>query len=303
MDLEWLQDFVSLANTGSFSHAAEQRNISQSAFSRRIQALENWLGATLIDRHTHPITLTDAGTQLIGSANQVLRTIYKTREDYGHRNLGQLSTLSIGVADHLSIHFAPSWLKAISPELGNRKIKLVTGLKAGLGFADVLVNQEVDFLLAYGGSVNSENGEPGYFKSIPMGEDMLVPVCKSEEHAGSFKDFPGSIEAPLPYVSYMPGSAMSKLINRKMNRRTHPIHLKTVVETGSAECQKALVLAGFGMAWLPHLAITEELKVGSLCEIGEGKYRIPFTIELFRYTANTKQEVVVSWGKLRKNFG
>ena len=109
MELEWLQDFVSLANTGSFSKSAEHRHISQSAFSRRIQALENWLGTSLINRHTHPISLTEAGTQLVQTAHLVIRTIYKTKEDYGNHEAGRARTLKIGVANHLSIHYLPHW--------------------------------------------------------------------------------------------------------------------------------------------------------------------------------------------------
>jgi len=61
MELKWLEDFVSLARTGSFSRSAEERHVTQSAFSRRIQALEIWLGVSLIDRSTYPTTLTAAG--------------------------------------------------------------------------------------------------------------------------------------------------------------------------------------------------------------------------------------------------
>jgi len=61
MDLKWLEDFVSSANTGSFSRLAAQRNVMQPASSRRIRALEIWLGVDLIDRSPYPTTLTEAG--------------------------------------------------------------------------------------------------------------------------------------------------------------------------------------------------------------------------------------------------
>lgn len=57
MDLKHLEDFVSLCDTRSFSRSAAARNVTQSAFSRRIQALETWLGAALIDRSTYPTSL------------------------------------------------------------------------------------------------------------------------------------------------------------------------------------------------------------------------------------------------------
>ena len=299
MELEWLQDFVSLANTGSFSHAAEQRHISQSAFSRRIQALENWLGTPLVDRHTHPVSLTDAGSQLVQTATQVLRTIYKTREDYGDFQAGKQRTLKIGVANHLSIHFVPHWLKKVSPNLRDRKFQFVTGLKAGLGFVDLLKEQELDFLLAYGGSVNREDHDAGLFESVILGEDTLIPVCRTSFLVEQLYKFPATEDHPLPYIGYMPGSALANLINTLTTNLDSQVHLNTIVETGTAETIKAFVLSGFGLAWIPRLAIRKELADGSLTELGDERHRIPFNIELFRCTANTHPDVVMTWEKLR----
>lgn len=50
METKWLEDFVSLAETRSFSRSAQLRHVTQPAFSRRIQALEAWAGADLVDR-------------------------------------------------------------------------------------------------------------------------------------------------------------------------------------------------------------------------------------------------------------
>ncbi|NWM05812.1 LysR family transcriptional regulator, partial [Klebsiella quasipneumoniae] len=47
MEIKWLEDFLALANTLNFSKAADERHVTQSAFSRRIKQLEAWLGTTL----------------------------------------------------------------------------------------------------------------------------------------------------------------------------------------------------------------------------------------------------------------
>ena len=301
MELNWLEDFISLANTGSFSKAAEQRNVSQSAFSRRIHALEDCLGATLVDRQSHPVHLTDAGAQFVSTANQVVRTISRTREDFGYRERVRLRTLCMGVADHLSIHFVPGWLREIEPILGNRRIQLITGLKAGLGFIELLKEQTLDFLLAYGGTISKDH-ESGAFVSLTLGEDTLVPVCTPELADTDLYRFPTRPNKPLPYIGYMPASSMANQINRECNRRKHPVHLHPLIETGAAETIKALVLRGFGAAWLPRMAIAEELAQGKLCELVGEDHRIPFTIKLFRYSANTRTEVVSLWERLRKTI-
>ena len=61
METKWLEDFVSLAETRSFSRSAQLRHVTQPAFSRRIQALEAWAGTDLVDRSSYPTRLTAAG--------------------------------------------------------------------------------------------------------------------------------------------------------------------------------------------------------------------------------------------------
>ncbi|OZA62153.1 MAG: LysR family transcriptional regulator, partial [Sphingomonadales bacterium 39-62-4] len=57
MDTIWLEDFLALLDEGSFSRAAHKRAVSPSAFSRRIRALEDWVGVPLIERTTHSVRL------------------------------------------------------------------------------------------------------------------------------------------------------------------------------------------------------------------------------------------------------
>lgn len=79
MELKWLEDFVSLAETRSFSRSAELRHVSQPAFSRRIQALEAWLATELIDRSVYPTRLTQAGQVFYEQALAMLSQAHEAR--------------------------------------------------------------------------------------------------------------------------------------------------------------------------------------------------------------------------------
>ena len=70
MDLNWLRDFECLSRSQNFTRAADERNITQSAFSRRIKALESWVGMPLINRATYPVQLTEAGLQFLPIATR-----------------------------------------------------------------------------------------------------------------------------------------------------------------------------------------------------------------------------------------
>ncbi len=81
MDTKWLEDFVSLAETRSFSRSAELRHVTQSAFSRRIQSLEAWAGANLIDRSSYPTTLTPAGQVMHAKALELLQFLQSAKSE------------------------------------------------------------------------------------------------------------------------------------------------------------------------------------------------------------------------------
>src|ERR1700712_5604335 len=79
MEIKWIEDFVALAQYQSFSRAAEIRNVTQSGFSRRIQALEQWVGADLVDRSSYPPTLTRSGRLFKEAAGEILMKLFATR--------------------------------------------------------------------------------------------------------------------------------------------------------------------------------------------------------------------------------
>jgi len=79
MEIKWIQDFLSLAEHSSFSRSAQERSITQSALSRRIRALEAWVGVELVDRSTYPIRLTPAGQLFHSQAQVFLYQLLDTR--------------------------------------------------------------------------------------------------------------------------------------------------------------------------------------------------------------------------------
>jgi hypothetical protein len=79
MDTKWLEDFVSLAETRSFSRSAQLRHVTQSAFSRRIQSLEAWAGVDLVDRSSYPTRLTAAGATFYLQAQEILQSLQSSR--------------------------------------------------------------------------------------------------------------------------------------------------------------------------------------------------------------------------------
>src|SRR5262245_19273892 len=81
MDLNWLEDLVAVAEEENFSKDAKRRHVTQTALSRRVRALEEWLGTPLFERTTHTLALTPAGETFRPIAEDVLRRLLMGRQE------------------------------------------------------------------------------------------------------------------------------------------------------------------------------------------------------------------------------
>ncbi len=96
MNINQLRYFISVAENRSFSAAAEENYITQTAMTQQIKALEDDLGLKLINRATRPITLTAAGSSFLSDAKLILKRLSDARERAIEASDGIFGTLRIG---------------------------------------------------------------------------------------------------------------------------------------------------------------------------------------------------------------
>jgi DNA-binding transcriptional LysR family regulator len=113
METKWLEDFVSLAETRSFSRSAQLRHVTQPAFSRRIQALEAWAGVDLVDRSAYPTRLTPAGQTLYAQALEVLHGLQSARAMLRAHTGTTHDVVSFAVPHTLAFTFFPAWVSQL----------------------------------------------------------------------------------------------------------------------------------------------------------------------------------------------
>src|SRR5215207_5730769 len=126
MNFLWVEDFLTLASTGNFSRAAEERHMTQPAFSRRIRALEEWLGVVLIDRTTHPAVLTEAGEWFRSVAQELVARVAQIPDEARAVADATSATLRIASTHALSFTFLPSWLRGLESRITIGPIQLVS---------------------------------------------------------------------------------------------------------------------------------------------------------------------------------
>jgi LysR family transcriptional regulator, hypochlorite-specific transcription factor HypT len=145
MEFIWLEDFLALVDCGNFSRAAELRHVTQPAFSRRIRALEHWVGVDLFERDSHPVTLTEAGHRFRLVAEELLRLLLHGREEARQAGHNAAAKLKFAVTHALLLKFFPAWLHTweATAELGAIQL-LADNLQACEAF---MLRGEAEFLL------------------------------------------------------------------------------------------------------------------------------------------------------------
>ena len=107
MDINNLQAFLAIAETQSFSAAAERLFITQPAISKRIAALESVLDARLFHRSGRRVQLTEAGEALIPSAQRIVDEFSHSKELISNLEGAVGGRLRIGTSHHIGLHRLP----------------------------------------------------------------------------------------------------------------------------------------------------------------------------------------------------
>ena len=124
MDTQALTAFLAVAESGSFSTAAERLFLTQPAVSKRIAQLEQQLGTRLFDRVGRRIRLTEAGEALLPRARQVLLDLEDMSRAISNLTGTVSGTLRIGTSHHIGLHRLPPVLRRFSREYPDVKLDI-----------------------------------------------------------------------------------------------------------------------------------------------------------------------------------
>ena len=285
MEIKWLEDFVSLAETRSFSRSAGQRHVTQPAFSRRIQALEAWLGAELIDRSAYPTRLTEAGNIFHAQALTMLNQAREARTLLRGQSSSGAMTIKFAVPHTLSLTFFPNWIRMIEGRVNHHLPSHISGatdagmdagtdspLRSRLRALNVhdavltLTEGGCDLMMGYHHPSYPVVLDPRRYAFLTLGRETMSPFCAPRELGDPAPRFslPGTAKHAIPYLAYSPDAYLGRMTEVLLMRTLQPLFLDRVYETDMAEGLKSMALAGHGIAFLPHSAAAESLAAGRL---------------------------------------
>jgi LysR family transcriptional regulator, hypochlorite-specific transcription factor HypT len=298
MQIKWLEDFLSLSDTRSFSQAADERHVTQSALSRRIMSLEEWLGVKLVDRTVQPAALTPAGWMFRGLAADILRQMYAARALLkGQEPLtNDDEVVQFSVAHTLAINFFPNWLQQLNKRYGAITARaLAVNVPEGV---QQLVDGDIDLLLGYHHRHLPIVLDPNQFPHIVLGSDRIRPFSATDRQGRPLFELPGADHAPLPLVSYSAGAFLGNVVEMILLDAPAVPYLRHCFATHMSEALKAMVVAGHGIGWLPESCVIDELasqKLASAAGDADAAWSTELEVRLYRSVANLKPAAKRLW--------
>ncbi len=277
MDSNWLVDFVCLGRTLNFSRAAEERNVTQSAFSRRIRSLESWVGAPLVDRSTYPVQLTPAGRQFLGTAQETLARLTDARQAIRAAERRKLPMQRIAALHAISVNYLQPRLTAFERVMPALRTRVVSDTMAAC--CQLLSDGGCDFLLCYRHQHVAPILDETRFLRKDIRTEALIPVAHHAAAARNGWTLGGRSTIPAPYLGYDPETFLGTVVDRTIAERETALELRYM--DALAESLKRRALAGAGIAWLPELSIADALAEGVLVRMGGPSWTAQLTIALF----------------------
>lgn len=211
MELSWLEDFLALAAHRTFSRAAEMRNVTQPASSRRIQSLEAWIGTHLFVRSPQGTELTPAGDFLRAHAEEFTRNLHRVRQEALEIASKEASILTIAATHALSFVFFPGWIRSHPQFETLGPLNLISDSMEAC--EQIMLRGEAEFLLCHSHQDVVSRFESSQFKSIVVGRDVLIPLCAPDENGRSKWPLPGSPESPSRLLSYSAQSGLGRILS------------------------------------------------------------------------------------------
>lgn len=282
MDIAALQAFLAVAETNSFSRAAERIFLTQPAISKRIAALETSLGALLFDRIGRTIQLTPAGQALLARTRAILRELDDVKRSISNLAGTVAGELSLATSHHIGLHRLPGPLKQFHESY--------PGVRLDLHFMDsekacrAVAQGEIELAI-----VTLPPAVSAPLQAIKIWDDPLdIVVSRTHPLAGAA---PASPKALLDYPAILPGPGTytREIILKALGPWRDKISVG--MATNYLEVLKMLAAIGLGWSALPRTMIDESLSVVQIRKM-KLERRLGIVTHAARTLSNAAQAII-----------
>lgn len=251
MEFISLKAFIAVAQSASFTEAAERLFITQPAVSKRIAALEGELGATLFDRIGRTVTLTEAGQTLLPRAQRILDEVSASRQAISNLSGEVSGRLSFGTSHHIGLHRLPPILRAFN--------QCYPQVELDIHFYD---SEDACREVAHGrldlGLITLPTALEGPLEELEVWRDPLAVVVGPDHPLVAQCEI--TIQQLLQHPAILPSknTYTRQLIDEAFAR--HDRQPEERLSTNYLETIKMMVSVGLGWSLLPQTMVEGELR-------------------------------------------
>src|SRR5688572_26882733 len=270
MQIESLKIFCDLAETESFTRAAQINNVTQSAVSQQISSLERQFKSLLIERSKKKFRLTREGEVLYDYSKQIIQAFESLESKLQEIKNLISGTVRVSTIYSIGLHDLPPYLKKFLKTYPNVNVH-VEYRRSNQVYEDVLGNADDLGLVAY------PVKEPK-LEIVPLRKDKMVVICHPKHPLAkneniSFKDLAGQ-----KFIAFEPDIPTRKAIDKAFKEAG--VEVDTVMEFDNIETVKRAVEIDAGIAIVPQTTVLQEVAKHTLesIELDNGSLARPLAV-------------------------
>ncbi len=257
MHLETLKVFCDVVETRSFSVAASQNYVTQSAVSQQIRMLEEKYGKQLLERTRGNVQLTPAGEILYQVSKEIVQRFGELEARLQAVTKIVAGTVRVATVHSIGLYELSAQLKRFLKAYPQVQLQLEYSRSTKI--YDDALKGTIDI-----GVVAYPSRRPG-ITVMPFREDRLVLVCPPQHPLAKHKQVSIKKLAGEPLVGFDRDIPTRKETDRALRR--HGIDARYVMELDNVEIMKRVVEIGIGLAILPEHAVRPEVRGGTLAAV------------------------------------
>lgn len=257
MQIESLKVFCDLAETESFTKAAQINQITQSAVSQQISSLEKQFKSLLIERSKKKFRLTREGQLLYEYSKQIIQTY-----ELLHSRLQEIKdiisgTIRVATIYSIGLHDLPPYIKKFLKSYPTVNVH-VEYRRSNQVYEDVLGNVVDMGLVAY-------PNKDSKLEIIPLRRDKLVLICHPSHPFVKLKSVPLASVSGQKFIGFEPDIPTRKAIDKIL--KDNSVEVQHVMEFDNIETVKRAVEIDAGISIVPQGTIMQEVSKQTLAQV------------------------------------
>ncbi|HEX6789766.1 MAG TPA: LysR family transcriptional regulator [Candidatus Krumholzibacteria bacterium] len=257
INLNHLYYFHEVARHGSFTKAARELMVAQSALSVQIKALEASLGTALFDRRRSGVELTEAGQRAFAAAERIFTDVDQLVADLGQSGRQVGGGVSVGTVNSIGIYQMPDLLSEFQRKYPDIRVRV--DFREAEGVMDMLFQGKNDIAIVPWQRAYSELNAVSLTR-----HKMFLVALPGHPLAQMERVSPHELEKHS-FIGYHEGMHTRSMIDALFKRMS--LSIEYSMESSNSATIKQMVLAGMGVALLPEIAVAAELRRGQLARL------------------------------------